>query len=296
MIYWISLIIVIICVVVIAVIVVRKFPRLVIIDLSTMTSEKESEMKNKLIWQRISRKTRERGAPIVDFWGNLKKRTIKYFEDLQDKAQRLEKKYTAERKITKQVKLKPEAENRLQALLDEAGKLLAEDKFGEAEARFIEVIGRDSHNADAYRGLADLYFKTKQYEQAKETLDFIIKLRGDDDKTYAMHGEIAFLEGNHKEAKEYFIIALARNPNSVNHHLDLAKIHSALGEHMEAQVLLLKAKKLEPKNPKILDFLIENSIILGNKDSAKEHFKEFKAQNPENPKLEEWKKKIKELS
>ncbi|MBU0648675.1 tetratricopeptide repeat protein [Patescibacteria group bacterium] len=292
MIYWISLIIIIISAAVIAIIAARKFSRLAIIDLGTMPSEKEAQVKNRLILHRIARKSRERGEPLVKIWKSFAKKIDERFDNLYKKVQNLEKRYATERRISKPSKIKPGTDAKVRVLLNEASEFFSENKFPEAEAKFIEILSLDHHNVDAYRGLAQIYLETKQLEQAKETLDFIIKLRKDDDKTYAMHGEIAYLEGSYNEAKEYYLIAIAQKSNVVNYYLDLAKIYAALNDFQEAEKLLIKAKEIEPKNPKILDALVENSVILGNKDAAVEFYEEFKLLNPENPKLQEWKKKI----
>jgi tetratricopeptide (TPR) repeat protein len=294
-IHWISLGAVIVSLVIIAVIVIRKLSRLAIIDVETILGEKESRVKEKLIWQRIARKSRERGAPIVKLGQNFKKRTIDFFERLHQSAKHLEKKYTTEKRIAKPVRIKSGGEEKIKLLLEDAKRLADEEKFSEAEAKYIEIVGLDHRHGQAYRALADIYLKTKQFDQAKETLDFIIKLRQDDDKTYAMHGEVAYLEGDYGEAKEYFLIALARDPKFINYYLDLAKVYTALSNHEEARDMLVKAQELEPKNPKILDFLVENSIMLGNQDSAEKFYEEFMALSPDNPKLEIWKAKIAEM-
>lgn len=295
MIYLISLIVAIICLIVIAVIVIKKFPRLVIIDVETMMKEKEAKIKEKIIWQRIARKSRERGAPMIRAWEEAKKKVDAFFKKTKERARKLENKYKTEQRIGKPSKLKPATEGKTKSLLETANDLMAQEKFAEAEGKLIEAVGLDHQNIEAYWGLAQIYFKTKQLDQAKETLDFIIKLRKDDDKTYAMQGEIAFLEGKYDDAKEYLLIALARNAAVVNYYINLAKVYSALNSHEEAQGTLLSAKDIEPKNPKILDFLLENSIILANKELAEKTFEEFKLLNPDNPKLQEWRKKIDEL-
>lgn len=295
MIYWIGLGAITICIFIIAVIIIKKFSRLAIIDIDSMSTEREAKIKEELIWQRVARKAKERSKPIIEVSSELKRGTGKFLEGLQSRAKELEKKYADERRMAKPVKVKPGAQDKTKSLLDEANHLMSEDNPKEAEEKFIEIIGLDHHSAEAYWGLAQVYVKEKEYVQAKESLDFIIKLEKDDDRVHALLGEISYLEGDYKDAKEHLQKSIGLNKSFPAHHLDLAKVFIALEDRKSAQKSLVRAKKLEPKNPKTLDFLIENSIILGIKDEAKEAFKEFKRQNPDNPKLNEWKSKITKL-
>jgi len=50
-----------------------------------------------------------------------------------------------------------------------------------------------------------------------------------------------------------------------------------------------------PNNPRYLDTMIEISIINKDKISALEAFDKLKEANPDNKKLEEWKKEIRKL-
>jgi tetratricopeptide (TPR) repeat protein len=295
MIYWVGLILIIICLAIISVIIIRKFSRLAIIDIDSMVGEREAKIKEELIWQRVARKAKERSKPLLEVSSELKRGTSKFLEGLQSRAKELEKKYATERRVARPVKVKPGSQDKAKNLLDEANRLFSEDSLKPAEEKFIEIISLDHHNAEAYWGLAQVYAKEKQFEEAKETLDFIIKLNKADDKVYSLLAEISYLEGDYKQAKEYLEKAVSINKSIVAHHLDLAKVNVALEDRKSAQKNLLAAKNLEPRNPKTLDFFIENSIILGIKDQAKEAFKEIKQQNPDHPKLAEWKAKIDKL-
>jgi tetratricopeptide (TPR) repeat protein len=58
---------------------------------------------------------------------------------------------------------------------------------------------------------------------------------------------------------------------------------------------LQKAVELAPNNPKYLDFLLEVSIMLEEKETALETYEKFHAINPENQKLSEYKARIEAL-
>lgn len=295
MIYWIGLIVIVLCLATIAFIIMRKIPKLRIIDVDSMVGEKQAKIKEELLWQRVARKAKERSKPLIGAGSEIKRSTQGFLSNLQNRATNLEKKYAAERRASAPSKVKPGAEGKLNNLLADAKRLVSEDNLAEAEEKYIEIISLDHLNAAAYQGLASIYIKNKNYTQAKETLDFIVKMGKADEKTYAMLGEISYKEGNFQDAKEYFLIVLGMNKNIANYHVDLAKVYLAMEMREEAQKSLIDAHELEPKNPKTLDLLLENSIMLGKKDEAKEYLKEFKILNPENPKLDEWKARIKGL-
>jgi len=292
MIYWFALGFIIVSLAVISVVIFRKFPQLVIIDIETMVREKQAKIKEDILLKRVARKAKERGKPLLTAGTEIKRGVGGFFERAYGRAKDLEKKYALERQTAKPSKTKPGAVDRIKLLVDEADKFFSEDRLREAEEKFIEVISLDHHNIDAYRGLGRVYFKTKQFEQAKETLDFIIKLKKADDRVYDILGEIAYHEGDYNAAKDYYLKALGKKTGAVSYHLALAKAYAALGDREAAQTTLMEAREFEPKNPKTLDFLVENSIILGKKEQAKKFLKEYSALNADNPKLAELKEKI----
>ena len=49
------------------------------------------------------------------------------------------------------------------------------------EKIYIEIIGLDSQNIKAFRELGQIYFQRKEYEEAKQTLEHILKLQEDEE-------------------------------------------------------------------------------------------------------------------
>ncbi|MDD4995380.1 MAG: tetratricopeptide repeat protein [Patescibacteria group bacterium] len=295
MIYWICLIVLVIAVVVIAVIIFRKFSHLAIIDVDTMIHEKQAKIKEDIIWRRVARKTKERSEPIISVASEIKRGVGVFLENIYKRAKVLEKKYAMERRASKASRPVSAPASQIGAIVSEAESLFDQGKMAEAEEKYIEAIGIDGRNPEAYWGLGKVYIETKQFDEAKQSLDFLIKLGKADDRVYETLGDIAFSENRYKDAKEYYLIAIARNDSVVKYYLSLAKTYAALDDRSNAQSTLFEAREIEPKNPKTLDFLIENSIILGNKEQAQRIFEEFRALNPENPKFSEWEMAIEKM-
>ena len=63
----------------------------------------------------------------------------------------------------------------------------------------------------------------------------------------------------------------------------------------EAIVAYRTAAEHEPNNPRVLDLLLEISILSGDKRLAREAFIKLQAANPENQKLGDWEAKIREM-
>jgi len=166
--------------------------------------------------------------------------------------------------------------------------LLKQEKYAEAEKRLIEIIGIDNKNIKAFKLLGGLYFDRKNYEEARETFEYILKLKDDDD-AFAQLGKIGgeYREDSSKEAN----INIFRSQT----YFDLSLVYKAMEKYDKAIVNLKKALEIEPNNPRYLDTMLEISIIKKDKDLALESYKRLAEANPENQKLPEIKKEIDEM-
>lgn len=132
---------------------------------------------------------------------------------------------------------------------------------GDMERKYLEVLSLDPKNIDAYEGLGRLYFKQKDFEHAKEIFEHILRL----------------------------------GTNKLDHFLDLAESWQALEKYREAKGVLINALKKEPRNPKVIDRLIEIAILLKDRITAKNYLQQLKDVNPENKKIKEFAERIKIL-
>ena len=151
-----------------------------------------------------------------------------------------------------------EDKDKRQKYIWEAGELVKQGNFDEAEQRFIKVIKWDRKNIAAYEGLADLYWHKKEYGLAKDTLEYVLKIDRTDPEVYWQLGSLAQEQ-------------------------DLME---------EAVVCLSKAYEIAPNNPKYIDSLLEVSIALRKKDLAWKLVARLKVVNSENKKLLEFEERI----
>jgi len=145
-------------------------------------------------------------------------------------------------------------------LIAEAEGFERQGEYIPAEKIYIDIISHNPKSIDAYEGLGNLYIKSGQLEQARETLKFTLRLAPDDASVNVSLAELEIAQGNHKTALEY----------------------------------LRKAVDKRSKNPKYLDFYIEAALESGSLKDARKGIKALKQVNAENKKLEEFERRFEE--
>jgi len=279
---WILLGAIVISLGIIVFVIVKKVPQLKSLDVATISREKERATKDKILVDRIKRKTKK-GQEVmlkglVPTWAKFSDSFKGFYNKLQD----LEKKYKRE-EVKQVISDAPEFKKKIDHLLDEAAESYKKEDFEDAEKKYIEIISLAPQEKKAYKGLGDLYMKKKEYKQALETYKFVLKLD---------------LKGTEEIVKEEGGQEIRTFSNSVelaDDHVDLGEVSMALERYMNAIDYFKKAVQLEPNNPRNLDLLIDASISAGNKVLAMEALNALKRINPENQKLTDYQERIREM-
>ena len=131
--------------------------------------------------------------------------------------------------------------------------------------------------------MAGVYFGLKNYNEAKQTLEHVLKLiesRGEERAGEKNDFGDEIKDINLYQASIYFEMAL---------------IDKESGNFFEALENMNNTLKIEPNNPRYLDTKLELCIINEDKIAALEAFKQLKKADPGNKKAEELKKQIDEL-
>jgi tetratricopeptide (TPR) repeat protein len=174
---------------------------------------------------------------------------------LFEKLEEVERSYQQQQRVGRKNLSDPKL---VESYLEEADAFLQDGDHGRAEKRLIDIISIDQKNVSAYEMLGRLYMQKREYDLAEETFSFLVKLAPDDASVHAYMGEVLEQKKNVKGAKKFYA----------------------------------KAVKLSPKNPKYLDFAIQNAISLGEKSEALDYLRSLKEANPENRKIEQLEKDI----
>ncbi len=219
------------------------------------------ETKEVILKNRLKRKLVDRFAFIVDYAKPIFGAVSSFSKSVYDKLREKEREYrvSAEKLIHERKKNKEKNEV-INEKLEEVGEIPKDDDETK-EQTYLDIISLDPGNIDAYKGLASLYMSRRQFEEAVE-----------------LYRHIAYL-----------------GDKGVECFLEEAKGLSALGRYDEVVTALENALDLEPKNPKIIDRIIEVAILLEDKSYARKFLKRLMDVNPENKKIEDYKMRIDEI-
>ncbi|MFH1583133.1 MAG: tetratricopeptide repeat protein [Candidatus Falkowbacteria bacterium] len=271
---------------VIIIIVSRKFSVLAALDVESIPAEKEAKFKERIISNRLKRN-------IIKYWAKSS-RVLAPLAQLASGylKSRLHKLYQA--KNVYQASERVEGPETIDQLFSQAEELKKQDDLDAAEKKYIEIIGLDSKNIKAFKELGRIYFEKKEFEEAKQTFEHILKLKEDED-IYENLAQIAKEKGDLNQARDEYLKSININKQNAQTHFSLAEVYQAMGKLQDAMRALKKALKIEPANPRYLDTMLEISIIIKDKVLALDTYEKLFKANPENNKLEEFKQQIDEL-
>jgi len=260
MLWWlIPLVLIIISTILIAVVVIRKVPDLRVIDVESIPEERVKKLKQDIIMKRFDRMQSEKLGGLskglrkfAGFVFNFGRRVVQKLYALEQYYKRVQKSHGEDTKLD---------DAQVERMVKEAQKLVREGEIIPAEKKYIEIISHKPKHVPAYEGLGNLYLKNEQYEQARETLGFILRI----------------------------------NPEDASVHMSLAEIEMALDNYRKAVKFLRQAIGKRPKNPKYLDAYIESSLNAEMPEDAEKGIELMEEVNPENTKLDDWKNRLGEI-
>jgi tetratricopeptide (TPR) repeat protein len=259
-------------------IIARKIPPLRVLDVESVPETQTARARERLLLERMKRQTEKSRELLKSSAAPLGRLIKKICGMIWHRFLNWEKRYQDEAKA-KTPASAGEASAKITALLEEAGNLIKNEKLNEAEKFYIEIISASPSNIEAYQGLADIYLKRKEYKEAKETKQFVLKLILKADKSRPASRKNT---GQIKKVSEA--------------HFDIAEIDLLAGELDKAKASFKRALECEPSSPKYLDKLIQLGIMLKDRNLAEGMLARLAEVNPENQKLKEYEGKIGEMN
>lgn len=254
---WILFIIILVAICVMGYIVWRKIPQLRVIDVNSIPKERERRVKEQLIlskFQRISgvklRKTVQIATVLIQALSRWGRRAVQKLYRLEQYYQKL--------KRTAEEGSHVYSDEVIRKRLEEAMEFIRQEEYIPAEKIFIDIISHNPKSVDAYEGLGNMYLASGQYDQARETLQFALRISPDD--------------------------------ASVN--VSLAELEMKLGQPKQSLVYLRKAIEKRSKNPRYLDYYIEAALEAGSLKDAREGIQALKEVNPDNKKIAEFEERF----
>lgn len=290
MLYLLTLSIAGIAVVVMIVILLRHGKELRLLNPESIAEERERRKLNELLLRRFARMRFEKLAPLKAILHRAFYECKKAYHEVYLRLVRLEKFY-------KQAKapfamMAPSVKDRIKALLHEARALARDLKWADAERRFLEILSIDARNTDAYQGLGTIYIKQKLYPQARETFEFLVKIKKADDACYAALADIAEAEGNSTAAETLRIKAVELRPRLPNRHAELANLYLSRTQLQKAWAHAKRSTELDPKSAKYLDLSLEIAILLGDRQEAKRRYDTLRLLSEDQSRLQAFKERI----
>lgn len=282
----------------IIVIIARKWSQIVLFDVESLPEVKEAEKKDEFLRKRAEQSAEKTYQLAAVFFRPVFKsfRFIQLaFRKYVGKIERAVMESSYKKSQIKKMSVSLDIEQELRTLIQEGRYALKEGDFNNAEKKFITAIKIHDRSVEAYEGLADVYYKQAQLEEAKQTYRFVLYLDRDNEHALLRLAEIAEEEGKLETAVDYYQQVVLINENIAVRFTKLYELLLALKQYDTALAAIEQAVNLEPQNPKYLDNFIEASILVGNKKLAEEGWQQLRMVNPENQKLSIFKERIAEL-
>lgn len=273
----------------------RKSPNLASININNLPEIKAERQKQIILRGRLYRGAQELSVRFKKMLEPIQDQINLNFKNYYQRLRSFE--HELKRKGEKQLSEAVDKSQALNSFLVEARQLINSEEYQKAEDKLIDGLSLDTHNVEAYKLLVDLYRARKQFDEAKETLEYLLRLTHEaDPSVYFSLADIAKERGNLKQAEDDYLRSISLSDDNYLYFLSLAEVYLELDDKEKALQTAQRAYILAPNNPKILDFLINLCIIIQDKVLANDYLEQLKAVNPENNKIIEFNEKIDNLS
>jgi len=270
--------------------ILRHWSEIRLLNPGSIKEEQERQKRDILVAQRFSRIQSDKLAPVKYLFQQSVFQTKKAFHQAYLRLVRLDRVYQqAKRPFAKAA---PSEQERIKVLLDEARSLARDLKWGEAEKRYLEALLLDNRNVDAYKGIGTLYLKQKMYPQAKETFEYLVKVKRADDASYAALADIADAEKETGKAEEMRLKAVELRPRLACRHAELARHYAERSDFAKAWPSAKRASDLEPKSAKYCELALECALVLGDWNEAKRRYDKLRLLSEDYPRLQQFRERI----
>lgn len=268
----------------------RHWEKIRLFDPESLKEEQHRQKRAEVIRRRFERMRSDRIQPFKRLGRQISRATSRSYESLLGRLQAFEAMY-------KNVKnplaaIAPSTRERIKMLLSEGRSLARDLKFADAERRYLEVLALDGRQADAYKGLGQIYLKQKLYPQAKETFEFLVKIKKTDDSIYAGLADIAEAEGDRHQVEAMRIKAAQVSPRQAHRHAELAQYYLDQNQLVHAKESVTKALDLEKNSAKYTELALEIALARKDLKEARLAFDRVRVLSDDQTRFQTWREKI----
>lgn len=229
---------------------IQKIPQLRVVNVDSIPKERTRKIKEQIILQKFQRVGGKRLKGLFTVATGTGRLVSRMGRRAVQRLYALEQYYQKLKRSASEGQHAYDAET-IHRLIEEAETLRQKDELIPAEKMYIDIISHNPKSVDAYEGLGNLYLGNGQFDQARETLQFTLRL----------------------------------SPNDASVLASLAQLEMRLDQPKAALQHMKKAIQKRPKNPRYLDLSIEIALKAGSLKDAEEGIKRLKEVNPENQKI-----------
>lgn len=272
----------------------RHWKEIRLLDPESIQEEREKQKRDQILLQRFDRMRAEKVAPVRAVGQRIVHGVKTRFHEVYIRLVRLERSYRQAKMPF--ASMTPSTKDRLKLILNEARSLARDLKWAEAERRYLEALGMDSHAWDAYKGLGQIYLKQDLLPQATETYEFLLKSKMADDVVYAALAEIAEKQGDLVKSEDFRLRAVEERPRLANRHAELAEFYLDHEQPERAWPPIKRAVELDPKSSRYLELSLEAAILLGDREEARRRYDKLRLLSQDRPKLQALKDRIDALA
>ncbi len=230
----------------------RVFPRLIIIDVATIAHERDAERKQQILLDRAERLRLSMVRKLQAHLRPLFRAAHETFERWYSQAIELERRYRhiGATPAIASVAVREQADASVAAGL----ALFKEGNIQEAEHKFIEAISIQPKCTKAYESLGRLYVQERQWNEALEAFQFLLRMDANDASAYANLGELAVAQDNVTEAIPHFEKAVALKP--ANPQLQALLLDAAIEAKQKelARATFGRLKEISPQFLRLSEF------------------------------------------
>ena len=244
-------------IVVLVIVVARRLPDIAAINTASIPEARAAATKRRLLRHRLERKVWNALSAVWQTTSRTRAVVVAKAARAHEHLLMLERRYR-----TKAVKFTPPPALPLgqhvsatsppssaeptaeQTLLKKAYASLENNNYDESERQYLEVIRQDHRSAAAYRGLGVIYHKKRQFHEARQALEYALRL-AEEAATYAALGYLCVDEGKLQEAEDHYKEAVKLDSQA--DYLDqLIEVCILVGDKRVAQSTLVRLREVAP--------------------------------------------------
>ncbi|MFA6429608.1 MAG: hypothetical protein WCV84_03895 [Patescibacteria group bacterium] len=271
----------------------RHWKEICLLDPMSIKEEQQRQKREALIFSRFERMRSERAQPLLQFGRFIKRSTSNAYRGAYERVHKLETFYNTMKSPF--AAMAPNTRDRIKELLAEGRALSRDLKWADAERRFLEILSLDQRHAEAYKGLGQIYLRQKLYPQAKETFEFLVKLRQQDDGTYSALAEIAEAEGDMAIAEQMRLKAVEQGSRQAHRHAELAEFYLRQNAEAKAWPSAKRASDLEPKSAKYLELSLELALKTNDAVESRRRYNRLRLLSDDQGKIQHWRERVEEI-